>query len=218
MNRLKLSSAIIASFATFGVLVGSSMALFSSGAQSTNNVFAAAEIFPSPSPIPINPGDVVINEIYYDVCTPANDCGNNPQNEWVELYNSTNNVIDLTDWTLEDNSSSDTIPSASIQPHSFVVITSESHTFDIWSNVSDDQRVILGSSIGNGLSDTGDRLILKDSNQVIVDVMSYGDDTSQLNPAATDVSKGHSLERDPNGVDTDTAADFIDRSIPQPGL
>ena len=47
--------------------------------------------------------------------------------------------------------------------------------------------------------------------------MSYGDDTSQLNPSETDVVEGHSLEREPDGVDTNTNADFVDRTIPTPG-
>jgi len=190
------------------------IALFSNTGQSTNNTFTASEIFPTPTPVP---GQVVINEIYYDVCTPASTCGNNPQNEWLELYNNTSSDIEITGWTITDNNSTDTIPVATISAHSFVIVTPETHTFDIWSSVPAGQRVILGSNIGNGLADSGDRVILRNTSSVTVDAMSWNDDNSQLDPPATDVSKGHSLERNPVGTDTNTAADFVDRSTPTPG-
>lgn len=188
--------------------VGSTHAFFNDTAASTNNIFQASQTFPN----------VVINEVYYDVCTPASTCGNNPQNEWIELYNPTSTTIDLTGWTVTDNNSSDTIPSGTnILAGSFLIVTPESQTFNVWTGVPVSQRVILGSNIGNGLADSGDRVILKNASGSIVDSMSYGDDTSQLNPSETDVAKGHSLERDPDGVDTNTNADFVDRTTPTPG-
>src|SRR3989344_2997713 len=77
---------------------------FSDSGNSTSNIFSAAEQFPSPIP---SPGDIVINELYFDVCTPAVDCGNNPQNEWVEIYNNSSFPIVLTGWTLTDDNGTD---------------------------------------------------------------------------------------------------------------
>ncbi|PIP18011.1 MAG: hypothetical protein COX43_01145, partial [Parcubacteria group bacterium CG23_combo_of_CG06-09_8_20_14_all_35_9] len=47
------------------------------------------------SSLSYQPGDIVINEFVSD---PADD-----DTEWIELYNTTQNEIDLTDWTIEDN-------------------------------------------------------------------------------------------------------------------
>jgi hypothetical protein len=67
------------------------------------------------------------------------------------------------------------------------------------------------------LNNTGDRLQLLNPDGVEVDSMSWDNDSTFLDPPATDVSDGHSLERDPDGTDTDTASDFVEREIPTPG-
>lgn len=198
----------------------STYALFSDNATSSNNIFAAASVFPTPTPSPTpGPGSVVINELYYDVCTPAVTCGNNPQNEWVEIFNNTSSPIVLTGWTLTDDNGTDTLPNGTtIAANDFLVITPEVETFNIWTGVADGQKVILGSHIGgNGLGDNDDELVLKDNSATVIDAMSFGSNTNQLNPSVPDVVIGHSLERNPDGVDTDTAADFDDITSPTPG-
>lgn len=197
-----------AMFFLAAIFMGSSHAFFSDVATSTNNTFTAAASFPH----------IVINEVYYDLCTPAITCGNNPQNEWVELYNPTTLAIVLTGWTITDNFGSDTIPSGTTIPaNGFLVITPESHTFDIWSEVPVAQQVILGSHIGNGLSDTGDQVILKNASNQIIDAIIFGNNTTQLNPAIGSSGTGHSLERNPDGIDTNTSSDFVNRTTPTPG-
>lgn len=214
------------------MIVGFFSASYFFDSEKAGGVLSVADSFltdsptPTPTTIPDNTptptpaaDHVVINEVYYFVCTPADKCGNNPQNEWIELYNQSSNSLDLSGWTLTDNSSSDSIPSGtSISPHGFLIVTPEVHTFDIWSSVPLNERVILGGNIGNGLKDDGDRLILKDNSSSMVDAMSYGNDTSELNPAAIGVIRGHSLERKPAGFDTDAGSDFIDQSNPSPGI
>jgi signal peptidase len=209
-SRSRLSQAL-----TMVIIVGLSTvsgtkAYFSDIAQSTNNTFSAAASF----------SHIVINELYYDVCTPASTCGTDPQNEWVELYNPTSSAIVLTDWKLEDDNGTDTLPSGTtIAAGSFLVITSEVGTFTFWPAVPAGQRVILGSSIGgNALGGQGDKLLLRNPANTIIDGVSYGTDTSVLNPSVPDVARGHSIERDPDGKDTDSATDFVDRTTPQPGV
>jgi len=194
------------------IVFQNSFAYFSDTATSINNTFHASETFPH----------VVINEVYYDICSPAVSCGVEPDNEWVELYNQTNSTVDISGWTLTDNNKSVSIPPGSlIAANSFVVITPAESTWAFWPSVPESMRIVLGSEaagkIGNGLSNTGDRLILKNSSGTTIDAISYGNDTNVLNPSISSVSSGHSIERDPDGVDTGKASDFVDRTIPTPG-
>jgi hypothetical protein len=47
--------------------------------------------------------------------------------------------------------------------------------------------------------------------------MSYGNATTFFDPPCPDVATDHSLERSPANVDTDTAEDWIDQELPDPG-
>lgn len=194
-----------------------SYAFFSDTASSTNNIFSAATIFPGTA------GSVVINEVYYDLCLPAPSCGIEPDNEWVEIYNKSSSPIDISGWTLTDNNATVTTPSGTtIQANSFLVITPDEETWTFWPAVPVVMRVVLGSEasgkIGNGLSNTGDRLTLKNLSGITIDAISYENDTTVLNPSISPVSAGHSIERNPDGQDTNTAADFVNRTTPQPGI
>jgi hypothetical protein len=71
--------------------------------------------------------------------------------------------------------------------------------------------------IGNGLSNTGDRLTLLAPTGKIIDALSYGDDNTIMLPPCQDVPEGHSLERRPAGLDTNQASDFVDNAMPSPG-
>jgi len=72
-------------------------------------------------------------------------------------------------------------------------------------------------SIGNGLSNTGDRLNLVDPAGKIIDSLSYSEDNTIMLPPCQDVPEGHSLERQPAGLDTNQASDFVDNATPSPG-
>lgn len=167
---------------------------------------------------------IKINEVYYDV---GNACGNegndtNPD-EWVELYNPTSASIDLKNWTLTDNSSTITIHSASkiIPPGGFAIVSKDAKTWTgsvgCWSPPGGAVKIVTGQKIGNGLDNSGDRLILKDSSGQEMDTVSWGTDVSQLNPSVTPVANGHSIERSPLGTDTNTASDWSDNAAPSPG-
>jgi signal peptidase I len=158
------------------------------------------------------PGDVVINEVYYDVKSPEKGIEGN--NEWVEVYNPTDGAIDISGWKIEDNQGSSyqrTIPSSSpIPSHGYAVITPDVLTWNYWSIPDGAIKIVLGNSIGNGLSNDGDRVVLKTPGGTEVDAMSYGIDTYAFSPACSDVATGHSLSRKPAGYDTNTATDWID--------
>ncbi len=50
-----------------------------------------------------------------------------------------------------------------------------------------------------------------------MDKISWGADTNGLNPSIPTTAKGHSSERSPAGTDTNTNADFVERTTPTPG-
>jgi hypothetical protein len=87
---LALSALIIPvlSLAAFRV----SYSFFSDTAQSTNNTFAAAAVFPTPSTRPLQAGDVIINELDWAGSTKGSD------DEWIELKNTTDHSIDISNW------------------------------------------------------------------------------------------------------------------------
>ena len=157
----------------------------------------------------------VINEVYYEVGPQK---GSDPDNEWMEIYNPTGSAINISGWSLCDSASCDVIPvSPGIPAHGFAVIAPASATFTKWSIQPDAVIIALGSNIGGGLSNSGDALILKNSAAAVIDAMSYGSDTSRLNPAAPLSGKGKSLARVIKGYDTDTAEDWVINATPNPG-
>ncbi len=156
--------------------------------------------------------EMKINKVYYDV---DSEHGIEGDNEWVELYNPTDAPIDISNWKICDNTSCDTIPVLnSISGNGFAIITAQDTTWDYWNIPSGVEKIVLGDDIGNGLSDDGDRLILKNVSGYEIDAMSYGTDTYVFDPACPDVDEGHMLGRVPTGLDTDLASDFQDLAPP----
>ena len=160
---------------------------------------------------------LVVNEVYYNVA--AAGFGNDAQNEWVELYNPTNSPIDVSGWKVCDNSSCDVLPTSTpIAGKSFAVITNKPSTWGYWPGMpSGAVKIELNSEIGNGLANTGDRVILKDSADAVVDQMSYGSDTGILNPAIPHSGNGRSVARIIKGYDNDVATDWVVNATPNPG-
>lgn len=168
--------------------------------------------------------DVVISEVYYDV---ADDKGE-LDDEWVELYNAGNSDVDISLWKIGDNDGSlDEIPEGTTLPAgAYALISRSATTFTTyWPDAvpTSTLTIALDGKIGsNGLASTGDTVILQDADESLVDMMSYGSEPEgaerAFDPGADDVVKGHSLSRDSNGTDTDTAADWIDLELPTPGM
>ena len=156
---------------------------------------------------------LLISEVLYD------PLGTEPNEEWIEVFNNSASPMELTDWTISDNLSTDVIsPTVTIPAGGYMVIAASSE--DFYANYPAFTGAIVfiaDGRIGNGLGNTGDRLILKDGEGTVIDQMSYGTDTTAFDPACPDVAEGHSLERSPANVDTDTAEDWIDQESPNPG-
>jgi len=154
---------------------------------------------------------IIISEVYYN---PASPYGSGTANEWFELYNGTSNSVDLTGWTIWDtaNSSHDTFSSgATIAANGFLFITASSSTLTLWTLPANTATFVLPNTIGsNGLGNSGDALIIKNSAGDVVDAISYGSDTTILNPSITNVAAGHSIHRINLTSDTNTTADWED--------
>jgi signal peptidase I len=108
----------------------------------------------------------------------------------VTLYNPTDTAIDLSGWTLSDDTSTRSLPSGSSS-----VLASKGSIELSWPQA-------------NGLSRNGDRLILRSNSATVVDSLSWGADISQMNPSVPTTSSTISLVRSNSSSDTDTASDW----------
>jgi LPXTG-motif cell wall-anchored protein len=150
---------------------------------------------------------VLINEVMYN---PLESSA-----EWLELFNRSEATVALVGWTISDNFGTGLIPSLNLPPGGFALVTANQTA--IPANFAGLAVVLADGRIGNGLANSGDRLVLRDGTGKVIDALSYGDDTSILNPACPTVARGHSLERRPAGLDSDQASDFADNAQPSPG-
>lgn len=156
--------------------------------------------------------------LIYEVLYDALQAGQDAAYEWVELYNPNDAPVALAGWRLADNSAEDALSEGTIPAHGLIVIAANEAAFRQNEPTFTGILIALADGrIGGGLGNDGDRLALLDPTGAIVDALSYGNDTTFLNPAAIDAPAGHSLERR-NDQDTDTAADWIDCFPPSPGV
>src|SRR3989338_5648947 len=165
---------------------------------------------------------ILISEVYYDV---ASTTGQEPANEWLELFNPGPSAVNLARFTISDGVATDTIPAIAIgqtliQPGGYLIVTASSTTSGFWNPTASTTFVVLTSSIGNGLANGGDALFLRASSGVLMDSVSWGTNTSAFDPSVPGVAEGHSIARTEEGLenDTGTAADWEDLAIPTPGL
>ncbi len=165
---------------------------------------------------------ILITKVYYDA---DSDHGSEVSNEWIELYNPNTDPVDISDWILEDNQAQDIIPSSTIIPaQGFLLIAASNDTWSYWKNIpSTVPKIVLSDgSIGDGLDNDGDRIILKDKNGAQIDALSYEQDISVFDPAAPldapnntyDLPEGQLLARVPIDLDTDTANDWKGLELP----
>ncbi|MFD1551244.1 hypothetical protein DNU06_13010 [Putridiphycobacter roseus] len=106
--------------------------------------------------------DVIITEFMAD---PSPVVGL-PEEEYIEIYNNSNGVIDLNGWTIADGSGSSTLSSYVIYPDSYVLLcaSGSSASYGIF-------NVLEGS--WPSLNNTGDQIILKNELGDVVDSLLY---------------------------------------------
>lgn len=157
---------------------------------------------------------IVINE----VLTDTDDHGHDRDNEWVELFNPTSSTVDISGWQICEEEGCSAIPGPTlIQPQGFVVLTPETETWKFWS-VDSSERVVLGERFGDdSLDNDGDRLILRNAANAVVDQLSYEEDLSVFDPSIPGAPTDWSINRLINGYDTDRYIDFWINPEPTPG-
>ena len=157
----------------------------------------------------VSVGCIIINEVQYNSIQPDTDT----VYEWFEIYNTCNKAVEIVSWSISDNKKSDAIPSLNISPYGFAIIAASNNFSINFQNYIGTIIFIEDRSIGNGLANTGDLLILRDGGGNIIDQLSYGDNNTITSPPWPEVGDGHSIERSPLGC-----GGFIDNANPTPGF
>ena len=164
--------------------------------------------------------NLVINEVMYDPSI------NDNYYEWIELYNPTNKSINLTGWSISDNSGKDFIEGNSdngngtiiIPPESYALITDHGTKFYNNYSVSNNtvKLYIDDASIGNGLGNTGDKILLIDNQSKIIDCVEWIKDYSDVpGYPANAVKENCTLAR--INKYNDSSKDFFESITPTPG-
>ncbi|MBL1143776.1 MAG: hypothetical protein HND54_02455 [Bacteroidetes bacterium] len=110
--------------------------------------------------------DIVINEIMAD---PSPQVGL-PDAEFIEIYNASNKVFDLNNWTFSDRSTSLKLGTYLLKPGDYLILCSQSSEMAF---VTYGKTLALTSFPSLGNSD--DDLLLKDDNGNLIDQVFYND-------------------------------------------
>lgn len=129
-----------------------------------------------------NTGDVLINEIFAD---PSPQIGL-PGEEFVELYNKSNNAYILNNWQFVNTTTAKILPNFALLPNSYVILCDVNDT-NLYSSYGD----VIGISSFTALTNGGDSLTLMDDNSNVIDIVAY--DISWYNDPSKD-DGGYTLE------------------------
>lgn len=111
-------------------------------------------------------GSVIINEIMYDY--PTGEC------EWIELFNNSDSVVNLKNWKIQDNTTTQVIITSLdyfLSPDSFVVVSESDAIFANHPNLPQ-KLVIINGSLPS-LNNDGDAVIIFKLNGVFSDMVDY---------------------------------------------
>lgn len=114
-----------------------------------------------------HPG-VVINEINYNSNSSVDT------EDWIELYNNSENLIDLSNWILKDEVDTNIFVfpnSIFILPRDYLVICRDTSSFNNYFN----DNIITVGNFEFGLNNSGDLIRLFTDNEVLVDSVRYDD-------------------------------------------
>jgi len=184
--------------------------------------------WPPPTPTPV-PGRALISELVYDSLSEE------PEGEWVELFNPGGFAVDLSAYKIGDalypgEEGMFIFPEGTLlEAGQTLVIANQALAFEAvygflpsfeFYNSMDSVPTLSQYSLWSRrdilLSNTGDEVVILDGENQVADGVSWGSAATILNPSAARVSEGHSFERYPAGVDTDTSADWFNQPFPNP--
>lgn len=109
-------------------------------------------------------GDIVINEIFADP-SPQIDL---PSVEFIELFNKSDEAIDLHNWKIGDGSSSGLLREIIIEPQSYLILSAKSDTAEFKK-----YGKVLGVSPWPTLSNTGKEIKLRNQFNLTIDSVFY---------------------------------------------
>jgi hypothetical protein len=201
---------------------------------STNTPTLTGTITPTTTPTPtVTPTSswLLISEVLYD------PFGIEPDGEWIELFNPGETAIDLSNYKVGDEVLPGNLEGmyqfpygATIVSGQVIIIANRADVFTAtYSFYPDYEFIETDVNVPNmtmyitwtiglvNLANTGDEVLVLDESDHFVDAVSWGDSNWAFDPPCPVVAEGHSLERNPANVDTDTSADWIDQPVPDPG-
>lgn len=124
------------------------------GSQSVDFTYLVPEIAEA--------GDVVINEF---MCDPSPVVGL-PEVEFVEVFNRSSKVLDITGWKLGDASSQGTIQASILMPGEYKILTATS-------NIDTFAIAATGVTSFPSLNNSGDNIVLRTDAQLLIDSITY---------------------------------------------
>ena len=114
-------------------------------------------------------GCVVINELMTD---PDDALGVLPADEYIEILNVTDSVVQLSGWTIENLSTVGTLDSYRLQPGEYLVLCQKSKLSDFDGIVDN----IMAPSSWPTLTNSGNTIVLRDPQGVVIDAVAYTED------------------------------------------
>ncbi|MCT4579914.1 MAG: lamin tail domain-containing protein [Flavobacteriales bacterium] len=111
--------------------------------------------------------DLVINEIFAD---PSPQYGL-PSGEFIEIYNASSHIFNLSNWTIGDASSDEQLGNYTLLPNEYVIIADDAYSFEY----SIFPNSIIVSSLPSYNNSTDD-VVLKDQNGNVVDFVTYSEE------------------------------------------
>jgi len=155
-----------------------SIATYGSGGFSDTETVGNTIHGSSQPPTPTE-GKVLIAKVYFK---------GNSADEWVEIFNGTNADVDISGWSVLDGNSSDTLPSGALIPAGEfgLIVGSNAQVLSDWFIPDTVHVIMLGNnSLGSGLNDTGDMLVLADNTGMAIDQINWGTIDTEWNSYAT---------------------------------
>jgi hypothetical protein len=140
---------------------------------------------------------LIITEVLYD------PIGKESEEEFVEIYNPTDETVNLSGWIIEDNAGSWSFPGVEIISLSYYRISRDNTGFSTLHGCDPDIDTFT-----RGLNNGGDQLMLKNGEDII-DFVAWGEGYDDAYPEWNlDVEEGKTISR--NIVDTDSASDWAE--------
>lgn len=185
-----------------------------------------------PTRTPSGPTFILVSEVFYDV--PG---AGEPGGEWIELYNAGENTVSLQGVKLGDEETLGQaegmveFPAAArLGAGQAAVVANRAADFAATYGFKPDYELTDSDPAvpdlapyrdwargSLNLSNTGDEVLLLNADDGLLDAVSWGSSSWAFEPGVSGVAEGHSVERRPVDIDTDTAGDWIDQEEPDPG-